>query len=34
MSYYQRTSAGGSPIPNRWEAKVYFGKRQVVRRAH
>lgn len=33
MSYYQRKSADGSPIPHRWEAKVYFGKRQVVRRA-
>jgi len=34
MSYYQRKAADGSVIPGRWEVKVYFGKRQVVRRAH
>jgi integrase len=33
MSYYQRKQKDGTPITNRWEVKVYFGKRQVVRRA-
>jgi integrase len=34
MSYYQRKAKDGQLIPGRWEVKVYFGKRQVVRRAH
>lgn len=33
MAYYQRKAADNSPIPGKWEVKIYFGKRQVVRRA-
>lgn len=33
MAFYQRKGKDGTVIPGKWEVKVYFGTRQVVRRA-